>query len=94
MGIETTFVGLRDMPVSIHDRAKIMKVALGADSIIAVYGMAMARLEGGYGCTSCGCYIGDHPEQPPKIDSKKWDSLANHHAGSCKWIRTKGFQIK
>ena len=84
----------KSIPDTVHSRLKILKAALDADNIAAVIGMGLARLEDGFGCTSCGCWVGRNPEQPPPIDSARWDDLAQYHTADCRWIRTKGYQVK
>jgi len=81
------------MPVSVDDRISILKVAMRTKNKAAVIGIALARLEGGYGCMSCGAYVGKEPVKPPAVGSPDWDELAEYHIAKCEWIKTQGYQI-
>ena len=85
-----TFKGL---PYPVLERLKVLKITLAADSLSAVIGMGVARLEGAHGCSSCGCHMGRTVEYPPAATSQKWDEIAEYHAVSCQWVKTRGFQI-
>ena len=89
--MEKTYRGL---PITTVKRIKLLKTLLGADNAGAVIGMGIARLEGNVGCTSCGANIGENALTPPPVSSPRWEELKHRHAEGCRWIKTKGFQIK
>ena len=94
MPIEKEDKKFRGLPVSVFKRMLLLKTILGADSLAAVIGMGIARLEGGFGCNSCGAHIGDSPMNPPPVSSSRWEEIQHRHAKGCKWVRTRGHQIK
>ena len=94
MGIKTKSVTIWGIPETAYQRMCVLMPVLGTYSKGALLGMAIARLEGGFGCTHCGAWIGSAPVDPPDLDSKEWAELAEHHTDKCEWIKTKGHQIK
>ena len=91
--IKPIFTAYRRVPETVVKRIRALKLAYECESLGAVIGMGIARLEGGYGCVSCGAYVGQEPQRPPTIDSNRWPEIAEKHVQGCRWIATKGFQI-
>ena len=84
---------IRGIPETVVTRIKALKLAYDCDTQGAVVGMAVARLEGGWGCVICGAFTGRDPQRPPAVDSTRWPEIEEKHVQGCRWVATKGFQV-
>ena len=91
--IKSYLRGIRGLTKPVMARIKALQLAFECDTQGAVVAMGIARLEGGYGCVSCGAFVGRDPQRPPAADSTRWPEIAEKHVQGCRWVATKGFQV-